>query len=236
MKALDVDSHQARFIPRDWIRNLDNLYLFGIICAAVTWCGFLLIARTFWTRNFDYVFLVWNLALAAAPILFAIFAVAIRHPSMRLGAGACWLLFFPNSPYIVTDLMHLRTLASGPIWLDVLLVSSFAATGLAMGYLSLSLIHNEFVMARRPMLGWLLALFSICLCGFGIYLGRFLHWRSIDIIGKPFPLFLDIMERVFHPFAHFRAWGVSFGFASFIFLGYLLFRSRTPFRASPRGL
>ena len=131
-----------------------------------------------------------------------------------------WLLFLPNAPYILTDLIHLRTVRSGPIWLDLLLLVSCAATGLAAGYCSLRQIHLLFQSHGWPRLGWVLAVSTPFLAGFGIYLGRFLRWRSIDIWMNPMGLASDVVDRFINPFLHFRTWGVTLGFGFLFLLGY----------------
>ena len=73
----------------------------------------LVAGRVMWTRNLHYAFLVWNLFLAWVPLLFALLASEkFRCGSIRswrfFGTVGAWLLFFPNAPYIFTDVIHLR--------------------------------------------------------------------------------------------------------------------------------
>src|SRR5262245_44153242 len=62
--------------------------------------------------GFDgYGFLVWNLFLAWIPFLLAVaFYDGYRRGRPRAvlaGIAVLWLLFLPNAPYMITDLIHL---------------------------------------------------------------------------------------------------------------------------------
>ncbi len=55
-------------------------------------------------------FMVWNLYLAAIPAVVAL--LLFRRPASRsvawfAGFGV-WLLFLPNAPYVLTDVVHLH--------------------------------------------------------------------------------------------------------------------------------
>ena len=128
-----------------------------------------------------------------------------------------------------------RTGRPGPVWLDVLMLSSCAATGLAMGYCSVMQIHRLFNSAKRPVLGWSVALLAMFLSGLGIYVGRFLRWRSIDIAHDPFRLLGDIAERAANPFVHYRAWAVTLGFGVMLSLGYAFLMLRGEQTTPPNG-
>jgi uncharacterized membrane protein len=61
--------------------------------------------------------------------------------------GGGWLIFFPNAPYLMTDLMHLRVRGNRLFWVDLTALQAFAWTGLALGFVSLDLIQR--LVARR---------------------------------------------------------------------------------------
>src|SRR4051812_11496172 len=74
----------------------------------------LVFARIIFTGHLRYGFLAWNLFLAWLPLVFALLACEkYQNGSGRnwrfLGLAGAWLLFFPNAPYIFTDLIHLTT-------------------------------------------------------------------------------------------------------------------------------
>src|SRR4051794_29395219 len=74
--------------------------------------------RVAYSRTGDHTGIAWNLVLAWVPFVLAlvIYARAPSAPRVQLGAlGALWLLFFPNAPYIVTDLKHLGHRSGVPI-------------------------------------------------------------------------------------------------------------------------
>ena len=127
-----------------------------------------------------------------------------------------WLLFFPNSPYILTDLFHLRLHTSAPMWFDLIVILSFAWTGLIYGFISLLDIETLLKRYINSKIITIISVIFLFLASFGIYLGRFLRWNSWDIISNPFGLFNDVFERIINPFDHPRTWGLT------IFMGLLL--------------
>ena len=56
--------------------------------------------------------------------------------------GAAWLLFFPNAPYIFTDLIHLTAQFYGHFWADILVILLCSLTGLVLGFVSLFLVQS----------------------------------------------------------------------------------------------
>src|SRR5512140_2234697 len=82
-------------------------------------CAALVLARIAWGGHpREQGFLLWNLFLAWLPLVFAIMACeeffTKNSSSWRFrGFAALWLLFFPNAPYIFTDLIHLTSRFSG---------------------------------------------------------------------------------------------------------------------------
>jgi len=139
----------------------------------------------------------WNLFLAFLPWLLTSLAV-IRRVKSRLAIliMAVWLLFFPNCLYILTDLIYLRQIEKAPLWLDLIILLSFAWAGLCYGFISLMDIEyflKEKFHARAKTVAFL----SICmiyLAAFGIYIGRFWRWNSWDLIGNPAELTHDISD------------------------------------------
>ena len=131
-----------------------------------------------------------------------------------------WLLFFPNAPYIFTDLLHLRLKLGMPTWFDLLLIFSFAWNGLILGYLSLMDMEHLVAQKFNRLAACLFSLAALAGAAFGIYLGRFLRWNSWDILTDPFALALDIGHRLLHPFQHPRTLGFTLACAALLIGGY----------------
>lgn len=177
------------------------------------------------TRHF--LFLNWNLFLALIPWFFTlILMMSHKLRKKRLivfGMLGFWLLFFPNASYILTDLFHLSHHSSMPIWFDLVLILSFAWTGLLYGFLSL---WNLEELMKQFMSSKVISMISILLLfisSFGIYIGRYLRWNSWDILQQPGKLLADVGDRFIHPMDHPRTWGVTIFMGLFLTMLYVTF-------------
>jgi uncharacterized membrane protein len=185
----------------------------------------LLYFRIQWSGNLHYTFLVWNLFLAWIPFLCALAITEMSKQSnskLVLGSLFCsWLIFFPNSPYILTDLFHLHLKQDIPLWFDLVLILSFAWNGLILGYTSLFEIHRFLNKLFSKKTVWCFVIGIMILCGFGIYLGRYPRWNSWDIVSNPIALMSDVFNMLLHPLDNTRMVGVTFFFSLFLIVSYL---------------
>ncbi len=184
----------------------------------VLFCLCLLLFRVWLTGRLFFLFLVWNLFLAMVPYLCTSFLRLCRWRNMRtipfFTVLGCWLLFLPNSPYIITDLIHLQNELSVFPWYDLFLVFVFAFTGLLFGILSLWDVY-QMLRERYSEAFSKVCLFIVCfLCGYGIYLGRFLRFNSWDVVSDPLALALAIGNSMGEP----RMWFVTLAFGGFLSL------------------
>ncbi len=116
------------------------------------------------------------------------------------GFGALWLLFLPNSPYLVTDLVHLERAVGAPLWYDALIYATFAVTGLLLGYASLALVQLAVTRSAGRAAGWAVSLSCLGLSAFGVYLGRVERWNSWNVIESPRALARRVAEPLRNPF------------------------------------
>lgn len=195
-------------------------------------CLALVAARIASTSNFRYGFLIWNLFLAWLPLLFALLACdeyrAEPGPNWRFrGLAVAWLLFFPNAPYIFTDLIHLTTRFYGHFWVDMVLILSCALTGLILGFVSLYLMQAVVMRALGRAASWLFIALVAGLSGFGIYLGRFLRFNSWDVLFKPWALYHGVGHWAANPMSHPTSYAFPVLFATFLFITYLMLYALT---------
>ena len=127
---------------KQFIFNQFKLYY--IITISLIFSLFLLMVRIKLNHSFFYLFLVWNLFLAMVPFGITAYLTSktnIKKINLTLWF-VIWLLFLPNAPYIITDLIHLRFGSDSYLWLDILVVTSFACNGLLLFYLSMMDMKN----------------------------------------------------------------------------------------------
>lgn len=185
----------------------------------------ILAIRIYVTHQMSYSFLAWNLFLAWIPFVLSASATALRgtQRSSIVILLAAWLLFFPNAPYILTDLFHLHPRPGVPLWYDLILILSFAWTGLLLGYASLLQVQGILESYLGKKWTWVPIGGFLFLTSFGVYLGRYLRWNSWDALTRPMDLFVDIFDRVIRPMAHLKSTGFTLCFGLFLVVTYATF-------------
>lgn len=194
-----------------------------ILLAFYAFIGLLIAVRIFYTGSAIYLFLVWNIFLAWIPFMISSLFKWIRRESKWKAAlvFCCWLAFFPNALYIVTDLIHIQHESRVPKWFDALLLFSSALLGLLLAFISLYRVESFLSSMINRKLQAPLILLILFLGSFGVYLGRFLRWNSWDIISNPFQLLRSVAHRVLSPVDHLQTWGITIVFTVFFYLLYL---------------
>jgi uncharacterized membrane protein len=160
------------------------LSVVSIVMFAGRWIG---------TGERYYVYLDWNLFLAWIPLWVVQIIANIHQKSplklhtLALGL-VVWLLFFPNAPYLITDLIHLKNSPDNLIWYDALLHFSFAFSGTLVGLYSMLLAHRLVIKHWGETLGWASVLAASVASSYGIFLGRVGRWNSWDVLSNPLQL------------------------------------------------
>jgi uncharacterized membrane protein len=182
-------------------------------------------ARVAHTGKLTYISLIWNLFLAWFPYMISSWLQQrplVQANRLQFAAISCvWLLFIPNSFYILTDLFHLGEHTDAPMWFDLALIISFAWDGLLLGVLSVRQMER---MTQRFMPGKheLFFIYPIMwLNALGVYIGRYPRFNSWDIITNPVGLSAYILKMLWHPIQYKYAWGMVACFSVFMTLVYL---------------
>ncbi len=166
--------------------------VFVLLSAASLICITLVVSRVFYSGGSRrYIGLVWNLFLAWIPFLLAFLAYMLswRRALVYLvipSFAFLWLIFFPNAPYILTDLQHLSQGSTiVPVWYDVILLIWFSWTGMLLGIVSLNLMQEIIKREFSRLFGWIFVFGVAGLSSAGVYVGRFIRLNSWDILQNP---------------------------------------------------
>jgi uncharacterized membrane protein len=168
----------------------------------------MVLARRIYAGEWAFLLILWNGFLAWIPLFCALLMTRTRGRFALVTLTATWLLFLPNAPYVLTDLIHLRV-RNVPYWYDLIMLIAFVWSGTLAGLLSLYLMQLRIRERWGARVGWLFAFVALWLTSFGIYLGRFLRFNSWDVLTNPGDLMLSIFDRVRHPFSHPRTYAFT---------------------------
>lgn len=170
------------------------------------------------TLNFLSLMLGWNIILAFVPVFLSFAFLRIEEKEKEgifnkfilLVIFLFWLLFFPNSFYVITDFIHLGGedfyyqlgLYSPTIYIEnfigyLTLIHIFLGAFIAVYMASYSLknIHSYFINQFGNIKAWILIIIVLLLSSTGIYIGRFLRLNSWDVL-RPFTILRDFFESV----------------------------------------
>jgi uncharacterized membrane protein len=175
--------------------DLNILKMFGVVTLVNI---AILFIRNYVESNTVYNFLLWNLFLGFVPFLVA-YILRLFEVRMKLMPylffNGLWLLFYPNAPYMMTDLIHVQARSTTVIY-DTLIIYSISTLSLFYGFYSLKWVAEIWQkrFSKRTAI-WLLVA-SIVLSGLGNYLGRILRLNSWDLFTHPGRVFLDIWHHL----------------------------------------
>ena len=155
-----------------------------------------------------HLMLGWNMILAFVPIVVLyVFGHYIDERTWaRVAVFILWLLFYPNSVYIVTDLIYIDSsafvhvaspyvpyvyLESLDAYVALLHIFIGAIIGLYTGLLGLNVWYER--VPKKWRIPFLATVFT--LSGTAVYIGRFLRYNSWDVL-RVFSIIGDLIDRM----------------------------------------
>jgi uncharacterized membrane protein len=152
-------------------------------CIAIlsVWCLLAGVAVR-WSEDFHP---TWNLFLAWIPLVLAYaLSWAARFEAgwfVIPALGAAWLVFLPNAPYLVTDLVHMHGGASA----QNAALLTLALTGLLIGIKAVQIVQRLIELHLGERAARRIVPIIAVLVAFGVYLGRVQRWNSWTVIEQP---------------------------------------------------
>lgn len=150
--------------------------------------------------------LVWNMFLALVALDFSLVSYYISKKVVR-GLGAIlWLFFYPNTFYMLTDIVHMQ-FTSTVLWnktsliLYMLYVSSILF-GVLCGIESVKNIVLTFKLKNYYLRLLFIGVLSF-ISSFAIHIGRYARLNSWDIFTRPKTVISEILDVVSWDAVHF---------------------------------
>lgn len=186
------------------------------------------------------VFLIWNVILAWLPLLFAIGFLKRNSSKVKIVKiigyveGFLWLIFYPNSIYVITDYIHLsgtkfymrnpeykansglpRVIYNYDFlnWNQFFSISVAVFLSTAVGFISVMLMYKRIKNRFNKKIGQFFFIIVNLLAGYAIYLGRFIRFNSWDLVTNPIKIVNYVISNLNLQAARFS---ICFGILSLI--------------------
>ncbi|HHV99258.1 MAG TPA: DUF1361 domain-containing protein [Clostridiaceae bacterium] len=197
----------------DFLKKYSGIVLFmfayWFICLIMLFAG----------GSFLYAMLAWNTLLAVLPLFF-INKAEISDKQGKTGRSILWmilwLLFFPNSVYMVTDFIHIsgdkfmwiveaekyssnRGVVYSTdiiIWAKLLVIGIGFIFSLFVGLESLHIFEQNIKKKFSRPACWSGVLTVALLSAIGVYIGRFLRFNSWDVLFRPVKLLEQVIAKL----------------------------------------
>jgi uncharacterized membrane protein len=183
-------------------RSARNQFILALLLSSIVGVG-LFFYSAHLNHSLLYSYLLWNLFLAWIPLLLSIRLVQVlRHKSWSsweaLGVSLLWIIFLPNSFYMISDFIHLRDAPVDNLVFYAVTFTSIIYSAVVLGFISLYMVHIELKkrLPSREASAWIGL--TILLCSLAIYIGRDLRWNSWDVLTNPGGIAFDISDRLLH--------------------------------------
>jgi len=190
----------------------------------------LTVLRVVLFSKYSLVYILWNILLAFIPFLISSILLYCKEKNKLknwffMVFGIMWLLFLPNAPYIVTDLIHIGVVRAVPVLFDSILLFTSAYVGLMFGMYSIFHIEKILISKYSKKLTSIIVAIIILLTSFGMYLGRFFRFNSWDVFVSPFSSSDKLLKTLSYSTYHIEALIYIPLFFIFIYIFYYSWKS-----------
>jgi len=196
----------------------------AILFLAIVAVVFNLLRIIIWGKM-SFVYILWNLFLALVPFVISSILLHLYKENyfnkIIWSAGlVLWVLFLPNAPYLITDLIHLGETKAVPLIYDSLLLFSSALLGLVLAFYSLLHIEEilEKTFSKKKTI--ISVVIILVLVSFGMYLGRYLRFNSWDIFINHYALLKNIWKILSQMATHSEVYLFTLMYSFFLFFSY----------------
>ena len=174
-------------------------YIILLILISLT-NSLLLVIVSFYSHNYSFLYFIWNLFLSWVPLALSITLIYILKNKLWSSWSALffsfvWLIFIPNSFYMISDFVHLIEVPTNYLLYFVIAFTAIIYSASINGYISLYLIHRELKKRLRPGTSWLVVAIICLISSYAIYIGRVLRWNSWDILINPGGVLFDVSDN-----------------------------------------
>ncbi len=187
----------------------------------------LLILVSVYSHNFSFLYFIWNLFLSWVPLIVSVILIYLLRKKLWSSWSALilsfiWLIFIPNSFYMISDFIHLIEVPINYILYFTVAFTAIIYSASINGYFSLYLIHREINKRFSFKASWFLVALICLISGYAIYIGRVLRWNSWNILTNPGGILFDVSDNFLHFNSLKNSVFTSFLFFVLIFSIYLL--------------
>lgn len=150
-------------------------------------------------KNFEGPNLIWNMVLALVALDLSVLVKLSKTKLMTAIFFLLWLFFYPNTFYMLTDIVHMH-FVSTVLWerssliLFMLYVPSILL-GVMAGILSVRYVFQGLKLKNPYLRLFLIGVLS-GLSSFGIHIGRYARLNSWDLFTRPLVVVEEILAVV----------------------------------------
>lgn len=209
--ALSFWLFRPKAVPRSW--RWIGLALVGLVGVVGLWPRLSVLAAI-WGRQLQAVLagnvtsllpLLWLIVVLIVTAILGTLGLQRQTPKPWLWwlGFVTFIVFLPNAPYVLTDIIHLiQATSSGkiPTWVVALVFIPMHLAAILIGFEAyvLSLLNLAYYLKQHGAKTWILPTELVIhgLCALGIYLGRFNRLNSWELVTAPGSVLLETLDTL----------------------------------------
>ena len=212
----------------DFLDKRQKSILFSLITFSAI-AIFLILLVEIYSSDYAFNYFIWNLFLSWVPLIVALRLVRVlRHKLWSsweaLVYSFIWLIFLPNSFYMISDLIHIADVTNFYMVLFAVAFMAIIASALVNGFLSVSLVQSQINKRVSRRSSEVIVMILFILSSYGIYIGRILRWNSWDVFLNPTSILYDLSNQIINLKNLGYTLMISFVFFVFLISSYYLLK------------